>query len=183
MPSYCSNCGDRIPDDAKKCQTCGAVFEGEEIMKTTPETYSDHVNSVPPAKTRNWAITVASLLFFGFGILVLILIAAFLFDSIATAQSITSENSININLSQLIEIIFALFIITGAIQIIIGYLLWKNRKIGGTLGMAFCALFGLVAFFYQPANMGWFWGLWIASLIIRPILILAGWLFESEYWK
>jgi hypothetical protein len=87
MPSYCSNYGEEIPDDTKKCPKCGAEFEGEEIAEKRPEIKAesaktpetDGVSAYLPKKIKKkplferlWFLILTASIFVGFGILCLI---------------------------------------------------------------------------------------------------------------
>jgi hypothetical protein len=86
MPSYCSNCGQEIPDKAKKCPKCKAEFV-DEIVTGSPEPQVENAKisdvQVEPVESQSkiqkkslfeklWFLVLSSSVFVGVGLFCLI---------------------------------------------------------------------------------------------------------------
>ncbi len=150
MPSYCSNCGEEVPDDAKKCLICGAEFEGEEIAEKRPEVKTEsaktqEIQKKPRFERLRFRIFSATV-FISFGIFCVAVCAVQLADEIAN-RSILHDFFVTL---------FGVLISFGIIYMIIGI------------------------FFATPGKMREGIGLWSTILIVLPALVIVKDILEKD---
>ena len=148
MPAYCSNCNAQVADGAKKCPECGAEFEGEEQEELGHnEQIAQKIPTAYPPQEKSGAIIASALIFIGVG--------AFdaIFSLIELIRAANTEPGGFLYSRAFVLFFGTLFLAVGATRILLGYALWKSKKIGGIIGISLSALSAVLPFLGIPTSI------------------------------
>jgi hypothetical protein len=177
MP-YCPNCGVWVDEADRYCWNCGIRLEDYGIGVRRSWQPSRIPSVAPPPRERPTSITVASILFYIFGILSIVgSLIAIGVGAVGAAFGGMPIFGPAISLAGAIILILGLVsLIISVLCIVAGYWLWRGLRKGGVLGIIICILDIIMSIPFSAIPV--FGAIGIVSIlidIVLVILIAIGW--------